>query len=588
MRSWTSRRPGLRVGLAAGRLADRGPRARGSRTARAARRVPRELPDWRDEDVVGSPSPSGIQRHGTSAATRRWPGCANGWATRLKLMLDFVPNHMAPDHPWVKEHPSTSSPAPRRIWRASRRTGGASTGTRAGRRVLAFGRDPYFPGWPDALQLNYRHGGLREARSASSAGRRAVRWRSLRHGDAGAAGVFQRTWGDRALPRDGSPPVDQPFWPEAIGASAPDPDFVFMAEVYWDMEWELQQAGFAYTYDKRLYDRLVAGHAGPVREHLGRRRSSRTTRCASSRTTTSRARGDVPAAGHAHGGGGGHLPRPGCAFFHEGQLQGRKAHVSMHLGRRPAEPLDPEMVAFYERLLGAATSRGARGDWQLRVRPAWDGNPTYEQIIVGLWEMGERRLMMAVNYGASQAQCYFTSGMTGHGGAPVHAGRPDGATPNTNARATISSPRSVSRHAAVGLQRVRAATHGVKRPPAASTRRRRPFRYMQDGAVTEAPSNMIEPQLGPNVHVCVPEEIATAAVDGQRPAGRPAARVRTVQASRRERRGARLVRVHQRQGAIVRVRAAVSGRRQRDVAGGTSGWRSRRRPGPRAAWHRPW
>ena len=36
------------------------------------------------------------------------------------------------------------------------------------------------------------------------------------------------------------------------------PGFTFVAEVYWDMEWELQQAGFDFTYDKRLYDRLVA------------------------------------------------------------------------------------------------------------------------------------------------------------------------------------------------------------------------------------------------------------------------------------------------------------------------------------------
>ena len=31
-----------------------------------------------------------------------------------------------------------------------------------------------------------------------------------------------------------------------------------MAEVYWDLEWTLQQQGFNYTYDKRLYDRLHA------------------------------------------------------------------------------------------------------------------------------------------------------------------------------------------------------------------------------------------------------------------------------------------------------------------------------------------
>ena len=41
-----------------------------------------------------------------------------------------------------------------------------------------------------------------------------------------------------------------------------------MAEVYWDLEWTLQQQGFAYCYDKRLYDRLRDGHAGPIRGHL--------------------------------------------------------------------------------------------------------------------------------------------------------------------------------------------------------------------------------------------------------------------------------------------------------------------------------
>ena len=46
------------------------------------------------------------------------------------------------------------------------------------------------------------------------------------------------------------------------------PDFCFMAEVYWDLEWTLQQQGFDYTYDKRLYDRLREGHARPVREHF--------------------------------------------------------------------------------------------------------------------------------------------------------------------------------------------------------------------------------------------------------------------------------------------------------------------------------
>src|SRR5208282_6575759 len=71
--------------------------------------------------------------------------------------------------------------------------------------------------------------------------------------------IFQRTWGL----------TPEPFWPKAIPAvRARYPAFNFMAEVYWDLEWELQQQGFAYCYDKRLYDRLRDGHATPIRGHL--------------------------------------------------------------------------------------------------------------------------------------------------------------------------------------------------------------------------------------------------------------------------------------------------------------------------------
>src|SRR6185369_12629652 len=60
-----------------------------------------------------------------------------------------------------------------------------------------------------------------------------------------------------------------PFWPfEIERVHRHRPDFVFMAEVYWDMEWTLQQQGFDYTYDKRLYDRLCEGDTLSIRGHL--------------------------------------------------------------------------------------------------------------------------------------------------------------------------------------------------------------------------------------------------------------------------------------------------------------------------------
>ena len=57
---------------------------------------------------------------------------------------------------------------------------------------------------------------------------------------------------------------------------------------------------------------------------------------------------------------------PGLRFFHEGQLEGRRVHVSMHLGRRPPEPRDDRLAAFYERLLGCLRRPEAHeGRWQL-------------------------------------------------------------------------------------------------------------------------------------------------------------------------------------------------------------------------------
>ena len=165
----------------------------------------------------------------------------------LRLMLDFVPNHTAPDHPWVEEHPEyyvrgteeDLARAPQNYTRVKRKGGDL---------VLAHGRDPYFPGWSDTLQLNYANAATQKA-MAGELLRIAGQCDGVRCDMAMLVlpDVFERTWGARP----------QPFWPNTIKqVRAASPDFVFMAEVYWDMEWTLQQQGFDYAYDKRLYDRL--------------------------------------------------------------------------------------------------------------------------------------------------------------------------------------------------------------------------------------------------------------------------------------------------------------------------------------------
>jgi len=105
----------------------------------------------------------------------------------------------------------------------------------------------------------------------------------------------------------------------------------------------------------------------------------------------------------------------GLRFIYEGQLEGRKVHPSMHVGRRPAEPVDEELQVFYGRFLECMKRPEVReGQWRLETcRPAWEGNGSSAQLIVSSWQAGDRRLLTVVNYGGTQAQGYVTLGMEG-------------------------------------------------------------------------------------------------------------------------------------------------------------------------------
>jgi hypothetical protein len=373
-----------------------------------------DLPDWRDDDVVGSPF--AIQAY---AVNRDFGGDAALARFRerlarhgLKLLCDFVPNHVAPDHPWVAAHPEFFiEGSDDDLAREPQNWGRFAVGR--GSRILAFGRDPYFPGWPDAVQLNYRHAGLREA-MIGELGRVSERCDAVRCDMAMLVQpeIFQRTWGDRARPHDGSPPQDAPFWSDAIARiKRRRPEFMFVAEVYWDMEWELQQAGFDYTYDKRLYDRLEARQARAVREHL------MATPDFQNRSLRFLENHDEPRAATAFQPNERHMAAavitffvPGMRFFYEGELDGRRARANMHLGRRVPEPRDEQLSAFYEKLLGVLRRPEVHeGNWrQLTPRQAWDGNGTFDNFVSGLWEDGDTRLLTVANYGDCQGQCYIS------------------------------------------------------------------------------------------------------------------------------------------------------------------------------------
>ena len=211
--------------------------------------------------------------------------------------------------------------------------------------------------------------------------------------------VFERTWGIPA----------QLFWPKATQrVRERAPGFCFMAEVYWDLEWTLQQQGFDYTYDKRLYDRLREGHVRPVREHFlaGLDYQTKMARFLENH--------DEPRAAAAFSPGIHEAAAvitflsPGLRFFHQGQFAGRTKRISPHLGRGPCEPEDPKLQEFYDRLLAVLRQPAVRdGQWQLlECTPAWEGNWTWDCFVAFSWEGPDgERLLAATNYASNQSQC---------------------------------------------------------------------------------------------------------------------------------------------------------------------------------------
>ena len=182
-----------------------------------------------------------------------------------------------------------------------------------------------------------------------------------------------------------------------------------MAEVYWDLEWTLQQQGFDYTYDKRLYDRLRDGHARPVREHFwaGLDYQNKMARFLENHDEP-RAAAAFPPGMHEAAAVITFLS-PGLRFFHQGQFEGRKKRISPHLGRGPCEPVDPNLQQFYERLLAVLRKPAVRdGQWQLlECMPAWEGNWTWDCFVAFAWQGSEgERLLVAVNYAPNQSQCH--------------------------------------------------------------------------------------------------------------------------------------------------------------------------------------
>jgi hypothetical protein len=356
----------------------------------------RALPDFSPEDVAGSPyavHAYTVDQHlGGNEGLKifreqlRQRGC--------KLILDYVPNHVARDHAWTQEAPEAFMPGTEEDALAE-----PLAYFRAGARVLAHGRDPFFPPWTDTAQIN--------AFSPVARGLAIQTLLSLAEVCDGVRcdmamlllnDLFQQTWRTRG----GSRP-EQEFWGEVIAAvKNTAPHFLFLAEAYWDKEWDLQQLGFDFCYDKRLYERLVHGTAEAVvahlqadkqyQRHLLRFLENHDEPRASSVFDPARLRAAAVLL----------FTLPGARLVYDGQLQGARIQLPVQLGRRPAEEPAAALETWYKQLLACALRSGEPDAWSLcPVRPL-DAAPN--PWIACQWRLGAQHFLVVVNFSPYPAQ----------------------------------------------------------------------------------------------------------------------------------------------------------------------------------------
>lgn len=186
----------------------------------------------------------------------------------MKLMLDIVSNHTAKDAPYVNAHPECFVQGTEQDYKEHPDC--FFEMDKEGKKIyIAYGRDPNFPAWKDTAQLNYfntdTHREMMEAlnRIAESADCVRCDMVMLSLND-----IQEKMWG-KMLRQQGYNMPQHEFWHEAIKAiKGKYPNFVFLAEVYWGLEWRLQEMGFDYTYDKTTYDRLLYHTSAEIFGHL--------------------------------------------------------------------------------------------------------------------------------------------------------------------------------------------------------------------------------------------------------------------------------------------------------------------------------
>jgi hypothetical protein len=365
------------------------------------------LPTCTPEDIIGSCY--SISAYGPDPLIGTWEDLDRArdelHRRGMGLILDFVPNHTGIDHHWLFQHPDYYIQVSEEVYRKDPDNYFPIT-SNGKVHYIAHGRDPNFPAWTDTAQLNYFNPAVRSAMIERIAD-------IARHCDGircdmamlELSEIFQRVWGWTNKDPGYIMPA-QEFWFEATRQV---PDLVYIAEAYWDTEWTLQQLGFDYVYDKRLYDRLRGGSPHEVYLHLtaGMDYQKKLARFIENhdelRSVAAFGKSKVkPAAAIIS-------TLPGMRLFFAGQMEGKRIRLPIQIRQSRPEAVDPEIQAFYNKLLPLVSEKIFHaGEWRLReLLPEVDR--TSENLVAYTWKLDQVLRLVTANLDQhpSQARIRF-------------------------------------------------------------------------------------------------------------------------------------------------------------------------------------
>lgn len=359
------------------------------------------LRNWTPEDVIGSPysidnyelNPE-LGNEQTLQILR-----AKLHSLGLLLILDFIPNHFSAASGLIKSAPEIFLQTDKELFERDRHT--YFKPTEDEEKYFAHGRDPFFPAWQDTVQVNYFSESARDFMIRSLIKISKV-CDGVRADMAMLAinNVFKNTWAG-VLEKFGYSKPAAEFWSLAISiVKDVNPDFIFLAEAYWDLEWDLQQLGFDFTYDKKLTDRIKAGYVPDIKDHLSAEKDYQEKSIRFIENHDEERSAAILGSNKAMAAAILISTIKGMRFYYDGQFKGKRIQLPVQLGREPAEQLKPAVEDFYANLLPIVKEEIFKeGEWRaLEVLPVWEGDNSFYNILAWQWQYRDETRLVVINF----------------------------------------------------------------------------------------------------------------------------------------------------------------------------------------------